>query len=406
MGRFVVRGGRTLRGEISVGGSKNAALPIIFSCIMLRGTSVLKNVPDISDVGIAFEILRSFGAVVERKGSTAVLDTSALEYTEPDARLVARLRASTYIIGAGLVRFGKVPFMRFGGCNFDDRPIDMHITAARLFGARCDGEYMYADSLKGADIFFDKVSVGATVNAVLMASGARGKSRIFGYAREPHVLALIDFLRGAGASITVTDECITVEDGELSASAVEIIPDMIEAGTYLSLSLMTDSALAIQGADRAALSPFTSFLVKYGATREFNGETVVASGKISDFADIVAAPYPAFPTDLQPTTAPLLAVSHGGRITEKVWKNRFGYLTELEKFGVRYELGERCATVKPSKLVSACATAPDLRGGAALLLAALSASGESIICGSEIIKRGYADIVNKLRLVGADITEI
>lgn len=406
MGQFVVRGGKTLRGEISVGGSKNAALPIIFSCIMLRGTSVLRNVPEISDVDIAFDIIRSFGAVVERKNGTAVIDTASLEYTVPDARLVARLRASTYIIGASLVRFGRVPFMHFGGCNFDDRPIDMHIKAACLFGARCDGEHMYADSLKGTDIYFDKVSVGATVNAVLMASGARGESRIFGYAREPHVLALIEFLRRAGARISVSDACITVEGGELHSSEAEIIPDMIEAGTYISLSLMTDSALAIRGADRAALSPFTSFLVKYGAAVEFDGVSAVASGKLNRFAEIVAAPYPNFPTDLQPTTAPLLAVSCGGRIIEKVWKNRFGYLTELEKFGVRYELGERCATVKPSNLVSACVTAPDLRGGAALLLAALTASGESIICGSEIIKRGYANIVNKLRLVGADITEI
>lgn len=390
-------------GEISVGGSKNAALPIIFSCVLIRGISTLTNVPDIVDVDVALDILKSFGALCSREGDKLVLDTRELEYTSPSDDAVSKIRASSYLIGASLARFGCVRIMRFGGCNFDSRPIDMHISAARALGARLEGDELYADCLVGGDIIFDKISVGATVNAILLAATAKGKSRIYGYAKEPHIISLIEFLKSAGAQIQIFDDFIYVEGTELHSASVEIIPDMIEAGSYLALSLMTDSSLRVIGADKYQLNSFLDLLVRGGAVVEYDDLSVRVSGSLCEPVNIETAPYPAFPTDLQPLMAPLLATSFGGVIKENVWKRRFGYLDELMKFGIDFKRMDGCAQIKVSKFKAATAVAPDLRGGAALMLAALYADGESIIDNAELIKRGYSDIINKLRAVGADI---
>lgn len=406
MGRFIIRGGKRLGGEISVDGSKNAALPIIFSCILIRGISTLTNVPDIADVDVALDILKSFGAEHERNGDNIILDTRELSYTEPPDCLVSKIRASSYLIGASLGRFGRAKIMRFGGCNFDTRPIDMHIYAASALGAKVDGDELFADRLVGADIFFNKISVGATVNAILLAVTAKGKSRIFGYAKEPHVISLIEFLRGGGAEIQIDEDCISIEGRELNSSGAKIITDMIEAGSYLALSLMTDSSLKIIGADIDQLDSFLDLLIHSGAVVEFDDASVTVSGRICDRVNIETAPYPAFPTDLQPLMAPLLASSFGGTIKETVWQRRFGYLDELAKFGISFNIFDGYAEINKSQIRPAKAKAPDLRGGAALLLAALYAEGESIIEDSEIIKRGYSDVVNKLRAVGADIIAV
>lgn len=403
MGRFIIHGGKKLRGEISVGGSKNAALPIIFSCILIRGISTLTNVPDIADVDVALDILKSFGTKCTRYGDKVVIDTRELHYDVPENELVSKIRASSYLIGALLGRFGRAAVMRFGGCNFDARPIDMHIAAATALGAKLEGNTLYAERLIGSDIIFDKISVGATVNAILLAVTAKGKSRIFGYAKEPHVISLIEFLRGGGAEIQIRDECICIEGRELYSSSAEIIPDMIEAGSYLALSLMTDSSLRIVGADRYQLNSFLDSLLYGGAVIEYDDVSVSVSGRINEKVCIETAPYPAFPTDLQPIMAPLLAASRGGIIKETVWKGRFGYLDELMKFGIDFISTYGHAEIKASRIKAATAVAPDLRGGAALVLAALYADGESIIDNAELINRGYSDIINKLSAVGADI---
>ncbi len=394
-----------MSGEISVGGSKNAALPIIFSCILIDGISTLTNLPDIADVDVALDILKSFGTKCTRDADKVILDTRDLSYVVPADESVSKIRASSYLIGASLARFGRVRLMRFGGCNFDTRPIDMHIAAARALGARLDGDELYADCLTGADIIFDKISVGATVNAILLAVSAKGKSRIFGYAKEPHVISLIEFLKCAGAEIQADNECIYIEGGELYSSSAHIIPDMIEAGSYLALSLMTDSSLRVVGADKNQLSSFLNALIHGGAIIEYDALSVMLSGNITEEVNIETAPYPAFPTDLQPLMAPLIAVSFGGIIKESVWKNRFGYLDELGKFGVLFERKDGFAKIKKSVIRPAKSVVPDLRGGAALILASLYADGESVIENTGLIKRGYGDIVNKLRTIGADIEE-
>ena len=249
MGQFIINGGRRLNGEICVSGSKNAALPLIFASISVPGTSTFTNVPDISDVDIAFDILREMGAVVRLDDSTAVIDTQNITCCLPSEEYVSKIRASSYLIGACLARFGRAEIQRFGGCNFDSRPIDMHISAALALGARIEGNELVAERLSGADIRFEKISVGATVNAIIMTASAQGRSRIYGYAREPHVISLIDYLRTAGAEIHLCDEYIEVFGASLSGANAKIIPDMIEAGSYLALSLMTESDLRVCGAD-------------------------------------------------------------------------------------------------------------------------------------------------------------
>ncbi len=405
MGRFTVNGGKRLCGTVRVSGSKNAALPMIFAAMTVHGRTVIENVPSIADVDVALSLLSLFGAEISKSADIVAIDATHLEYTVPPCELTRRLRASTYLIGAMLSRFGRAPLPSYGGCNFDARPIDMHLSAAASFGARLEGDVLCARTLRAADIYFDKISVGATVNAMLMAASAVGISRIYGFAREPHVMALAELLRGAGAPVSVSDECMTVTGAALSPSRIEVIPDMIEAGTYLSLSALTGSHIRVVGADQAHLGSFFTALAHMGFTVEFfDTGAIVLEDMPLDPVNITTAPYPAFPTDLAPVTAPLIS-RFGGRITEGVWHNRFGYLAELAKFGVNYTLHDGYADISRSDLSPSCAYALDLRGGAALLLAALAANGESTILGSEIIKRGYTDIVNKLSTLGADIKE-
>ena len=406
MSSFIINGGRTLFGSITVGGSKNAVLPMIFSTILMHGRSVIAGVPDITDVRVALSLISSMGAAWDMTGDRLCIDTTNLEYATPDPHLTSRIRASSYLLGACLGRFGRADLMTVGGCSFDKRPIDMHIGAAEALGARVENSEIIAKKLHGSDIIFEKTSVGATINAILMATAAEGTTRIYGYAREPHVFSLIDFLNSAGGYIHPHVRYIEIEGRHLHGAAGSVIPDMIEAGTYLALSLATHSPLKIVGASRTDLDSFINTLVDAGVCLSFDGDTVVADGSLDEPANIIAAPHPEFATDLQPQTAPLLATYLGGRITDTVWHSRFGYLAELAKHGLEYERSGNTALIKPSRLHAACTVAPDLRGGAALLIAALSAKGESRIDSAEIIKRGYENVIEKLRQVGADIYEI
>ncbi len=405
MSKFIVNGGKILSGSIDVSGSKNAALPLIFATLVTEGVSVIRNVPDISDVDVALALISSEGAIVEKRKKDLIIQTAGLHYERPDDDLVSKIRASSYLMGANLARFGICHLQSFGGCNFDTRPIDMHISAMCSMGASMRGDTLVAKSLVGADVNFDKVSVGATVNALLLASRAKGKSRIFGYAKEPHVISLVNFLRSAGADVTLYDDRIEVVGTALSGAEGVVIPDMIEAGTFLALSLLTNSCIKVKGVIPGHLSSFSRSLSEAGALISEEGDTMTAGGEIFDFLTIVTEPYPGFPTDLQPLTAPLMAHFCGGRITEKVWNARFGYLSELRKFGVVYERCDGGALIRPSKLRCAEARVPDLRGGAALLTCALATDGESVIHSAETIKRGYSDILYKLRQLGAEVNE-
>ncbi len=403
MDSFIIEGGRRLCGKVRVSGAKNSSLPILFATLLCRGVSRIRHLPDITDVNITLHIIENLGAKIERNGDICVIDTRHLCYRECDPELVCRIRASTYLIGSSLARFGRVSLCSFGGCNFSPRPIDMHLSCAEQFGARYDALGMTCERLRPADIHFRRSSVGATVNALLLASATEGVSRIYGGAREPHIFTLVEFLRSAGAVIDADSECFTVRGGELSGGVIDVPGDMIEAGTFLYAGLLTGGEVEVAGGVPEELSTFIDPLIPHGVRASLSCESVCLSGRLGSRADIVCAPYPAYPTDMQPILAPVLAASAGGSITDTVFPERFGYLSELASLGVEYERRERGAVIQPSILRGGRCYARDLRGGASSVLAALAAEGESEILCAEVVSRGYESFVEKLTALGANI---
>jgi UDP-N-acetylglucosamine 1-carboxyvinyltransferase len=404
MSELVINGGRQLFGTVIPSGSKNAALPIILSTISTYGISKIFNLPDIGDVRVALALVEGFGASVRRDGDTVTIDTRDLVYLPPDPALVRAIRASTYLIGACLARFGKAALSDFGGCAFCNRPIDLHIYAAEAFGARTCAEYAVCRALKSAEIKFPKRSVGATVNAIIMAASADGCSVIRGCAEESHVVNLIDFLRSAGADISVEGDTVTVCGARLSGGMVRIIPDMIEAGTYLAAGIISGGKVSVDGCSVAELTPYLAALSDAGADICIKDGSVSAGGELVRPMHVITSPYPGYPTDLQPQAAPLMARFVGGRIEERVWAGRFSYLEELLRLGLSYSCSGQVAEIYPSRLVAGSCHACDLRGGAAAMLAALAARGESKIKNAESIMRGYAALEAKLSALGADVT--
>ena len=404
MKKITVLGGSPLNGEITVSGSKNAALPIIFSCILTKGVSEIENLPDIGDVRSALSILREMGAAVRRSGDVTYIDTSSLTYVTPSERLVSSIRASTYLLGSCLSRFGRCDLMPFGGCAFASRPIDLHLSACKSFGAQLRRGSLASDGLCGANIDLSLPSVGATVNAILLAASAKGESRIGGCAVEPHIDALIAFLNSCGADIKRQDREIFVKGRRLHGGKIRVIGDYVEAGSYLVASLILGGDLSVRGCPTEDMSAVLDALRLLGAEIDIRGDCIRArlEGKSRRFK-ITAEPYPGFPTDLQPIFAPLMARFSGGEIEDTVWPTRFGYLKTLSSFGVDSAVFGSRAIVYPSRPRPAVCTAPDLRGGFSCLMLALLAEGESVISSADIILRGYADLEKKLSSAGARI---
>ena len=403
MGRFIVNGGKGLFGGVRVSGSKNASLPIIFASLTTRGVSRIYNLPDITDVADAIGIIEDFGAKVWREGGVTFIDTRELSYTVPRLDAVKRIRASTYLIGACLARFGRAELLPFGGCAFSVRPIDMHLDAAARLGATLTDNQLRADGLSGAEIAFRQPSVGATVNSLILAASACGETRLSGCAREPHVKALISYLVGAGARISVNGDSVTVVGAELHGSSAVIPGDMIEAGTFLAASLVTGGRVRVSGFDARELSAFTSPLLSAGVIEDVSGGSVMLVGKPKREISVTTGAYPDFATDLQPIFAAILASARGGRIEETVWRSRFGYLDELARLGLSFRMEKDSATIFPSEILAGRAKAHDLRGGAAAVVLALAAEGESVIDSGELILRGYDSFAEKLTDLGAEI---
>ena len=404
MGTFTVRGGKALVGSVRVSGSKNAALPIIFASVTMRGVSRLYNLPSITDVTDALGIVKELGAKVWREGDVTFLDTRELHYTALNLDRVRRIRASTYLIGACLSRFKRAELLPFGGCSFSHRPIDMHLDAAEKFGAEINEGQLKVKKLTPADVSFRLPSVGATVNALILAASTKGESRIFGAAREPHIRALIEYLKSAGAEIFDRDGIITVRGNDLHGGVAVIPGDMIEAGTFLTVSMVTDGRVRVSGFDTRELSAFTSPLLSSGVIEELSDGGITLLGRPRREISVTTGAYPAFATDLQPIFSTLLAVSRGGIIEEQVWKSRFGYLDELSRLGLSYSLNGNTARIFKSTLLSGKVTATDLRGGAAAVILALAVNGESEVYSGELVLRGYDSFVEKLRSLGADIS--
>ena len=407
MQKIIVSGGVPLSGHIRVSGSKNAALPLIFASLLVPGVTVLNNVPNIGDVSVALEIISNLGAKVTRKGDSLTVDATYIKYTAPNPELISKIRASTYLIGASLARFGIAEIGEFGGCNFSTRPIDFHLMAAEAMGAVRAGSRMIASGLRGAKIYLPKPSVGATTNAAIMAASASGVTEIFGYAKEPHVLAVLEFLSVIGASVEVGESSIKIKGAPLHGGEFTILGDMVEAGSYLICALATDGEITVSGVCPSELSELLNIISQLGYIAKVYEGSIYLNSKTKTRSEcksiqINAAPYPGFPTDLQPLFAPILAKC-GGTITDSVWQGRFGYLSDLSDMGLISKRSFGCATIEPSRLHSAVVNAPDLRGGMALIIAALGVKGTSEILSPHLILRGYDSLIEKLKSLGADI---
>lgn len=404
MEKFIIRGGAPLSGDVFVSGSKNAALPLLFATIVVGGTSEIGNLPDISDIRVTLSILSAMGAEVTPLSPDRVrISTDAMTGEDPPTTLTSQIRASTYLLGAMLARFGRAHIGGYGGCNFSARPVDMHVAAALALGAEKEGNTLIAPRLVGGRIAFHTVSVGATVNALFLAASAEGESVIENAAIEPHVLALAQFLRTAGAGIEISGREIRVTGAPLHGGHAEVIPDMIEAGTYLLCAPATGGTVRVHGARAEELSALTDALTLAGVEIEKQGNVLSAKGTPCRPISVTTAPYPGFATDLHPPLAPILALGAGGRIREGVFPERFGYLSELSRFGVRSSVEGNIAELLPSRPHAATAKALDLRGGAAAVLTALAANGRSEILDADKILRGYEGFARKLTALGADI---
>ncbi|MBR2943495.1 MAG: UDP-N-acetylglucosamine 1-carboxyvinyltransferase [Clostridia bacterium] len=412
MEKLTIEGGGALKGEINVSGMKNSALPIIFATILLKGDSVIKNIPLVSDVLNSLEILREMGAKITVLDSHSVLINTDNISSEIKAHaLISKMRASSYLMGTMLARFGHAELPMPGGCNFGVRPIEQHLKGFSLLGAVCNEENDFVlistkNPLKSTKITLDKISVGATINIVLASLFIEGVTVIENVAVEPHVDDLIHFLNSAGAKIIRYGRRIFCEGvKQLHGVEYEIYPDMIEALTYLTYVGATGGEIVLKNTNTAHLSYVLDIFSKMGADVGITEREVkFRAYRALDGANVTTAPYPLFPTDLHPQFASLLCFSkNGGIIKEGIFPTRFAYVGELQKMGACMKQGNGYIEVLPSKLHSATVNATDLRAGAALICAALATHGVSTINNVNYIVRGYEDLTNKISSLGGKI---
>lgn len=417
MEKIVIEGGNPLYGEVEINGMKNAALPIILASILTRDKCVIEHLPAISDVTLALEILRSMGAGVKMLNKTTVeIDSTHVRGGSSPYELVSKMRGSTYLIGAELGRFGAARVGWPGGCDFGVRPIDQHIKGFEAMGAEVEIENGYIvanapEGLHGASIYFDCVTVGATINVMIAAVLAKGNTVIDNAAREPHIVDLANFLNTCGAKITGAGTGVIRISGveKLHGCTYTIIPDMIEAGTYMAAVAATGGKVRITNVIPKHLEIISAKLEEMGATIEEEDDSITISrtGGLRR-ANIKTLPYPGFPTDMHPQMSAVLCCAKGtSMVSEGIWENRFRYVEELHKMGADISVDGRTATIfGVERLSGAPVRAVDLRAGAAMIIAALAADGRTEISGIGSIERGYDDIVGKLKRLGANIKKI
>ncbi len=416
--KFVINGGKPLFGEVTVSGAKNAAVAIIPAAVLVDGVCRIENIPMVSDVLIQLEILRELGCGVRvLNKDTVEIDASTLRTSTAISDLNRKMRASYYLIGAFLSRFGKAEVAMPGGCNFGGvRPIDQHMKGFEALGAKVDirNGIVYADAekgLRGANIYMDVVSVGATMNVMLAACLAEGQTVIENAAKEPHIVDLANFLNSMGADImgAGTDIIKIRGVGELVGGFYSIIPDQIEAGTYMAAVAAAGGSVLVKNVIPKHMDCITAKLEELGAEiqEEDDNIRVTRNGPIHKI-QVKTLPYPGFPTDMQPQLAAVLCLAEGTSVvTEGVWENRFRYSDELRRMGARIQVDGKVAVIEGvEKLTGAPVRASDLRAGAALVIAGLAAEGTTEIEEIGYIERGYEDIVAKLRGLGADIARV
>ncbi|HVZ80278.1 MAG TPA: UDP-N-acetylglucosamine 1-carboxyvinyltransferase [bacterium] len=418
MQKILVRGGKTLQGTVEISGSKNATLPVMTAALLGQSPSVLHNVPYLNDIKTMAEVLRKLGASAQLEDHRLHIDPKGFDKHEAPYELVKTMRASIYSLGACLARLGEAKVSLPGGCAIGARPIDLHLKGVEQLGAKVTIEHGYvhakASKLKGATIYLagpHGPSVGATVNVVLAATAAEGTTVIEAASSEPEVVDLVDCLKKMGASIEGVGTSRLVIEGKKPLKGIEysVIPDRVEAGTFMVAAAITKGDVLIQKAEPAHLAAVIDKLRQIGVTVEVSGTDIRVKGTGTyKPADVMILPYPGFPTDMQAQIMALLATVPGiSLITETIWENRFMHVFEMNRMGADINIDRSHAVVKGvPKLTGAPVMASDLRASAALILAGLVADGETMIQRIYHLDRGYEKIERKLSALGADIKRV
>ncbi|MCL2775018.1 MAG: UDP-N-acetylglucosamine 1-carboxyvinyltransferase [Oscillospiraceae bacterium] len=420
MEKIVINGGKPLYGDIWVSGMKNSAVAVIIGSLLIEDKCVIENLPDISDVAISFEILQHMGASVRRLNKTTYeIDNTRTKGGISPSELVRKMRASYYLLGAELGRFHRAYVDQPGGCYFGERPIDQHVKGFEALGGKFEvskdtGYYKIEapNGLKGASVFMDVVSVGATINTILAAVKAEGMTVIENPAKEPHVVDLANFLNTCGANVSGAGTDVIKIKGvnKLHGCSYAILPDMIEAGTCMAIAAATGGCIKVENVIPKHLESITAKLVEMGVEVEELDDAVIVSrsGDINK-VNIKTQVYPGVPTDMNAQMCVLMCLANGGTsyLTEGVFENKFRYCEELRRMGAVIKLDGKVAAVEGRGILNpAVVKAVDLRAGAAMVVAGLAAKGRTEIEDIHHIERGYEDIVKKLRGVGADIKKI
>ena len=419
LAKYVINGGNRLEGAVTISGAKNAAVAILPAALLVEGKCRVENVPDISDVWILLDILEDMGAQVEREeGGTVILDCTNIHSIHPNPELVRQMRASYYLMGALLSRFHKANVALPGGCNFASRPIDQHIKGFMALGAHVDETEDYVNLMPGPNglhgnrITLDVVSVGATVNIIMAACLLPGQTIIENAAKEPHIVDLANFLNTMGAQISgAGTDTVKIRGVEkLTGDTYAIIPDQIEAGTYMAAVAAAGGDVLVQNVIPKHMDCITSKLAEMGAEIIHYDDSirVISEGKLQH-TTVKTRPYPGFPTDMQAQICVCMSIADGiSRVTENVYETRFfGYCTELASMGADILINGKTAVVTgQDKLHGACVRANDLRAGAALVIAGLAADGTTEVENVHFLERGYERMVEKLLALGADIKRV
>ena len=416
MEQYAIKGGNPLVGEVEIGGAKNAALPILAAAIMTDETVLIENVPDVRDTNVLMQAMESIGAIVERVDRhTVKINGSQINAHSIEDDFIKKIRASYYLIGALLGKYKKAEVVLPGGCNIGSRPIDQHIKGWRALGTKVDIAHglisAKAEELKGSHIYMDVVSVGATINVMMAAVMAQGQTIIENAAKEPHVVDLANFLNSMGANIKGAGTDVIRIKGVTSLHKTEytIIPDQIEAGTFMFAAAVTKGDIMVKNVIPKHLESITAKLIEIGCEVEESDDAVrVVASKPLMHTHVKTLPYPGFPTDMQPQIAVALGLSRGTSIvTESIFENRFRYVDELTRMGANIKVEGNTAIINGvDRYTGAGISAPDLRAGAALVIAGLAAEGFTLIDEIQYIERGYEDFDQKLQSLGAQIQKV
>lgn len=416
MEQYIIKGGEPLFGDVEISGAKNAALAIVAAAIMTDENVVIDNLPDVRDINVLLQAIEGIGARVTRRSANCVeIDSSTIHSVRVDYEYIKKIRASYYLLGALLGKFHRAEVALPGGCNIGSRPIDQHIKGFKALGAEVEIEYgmimTSAEELVGSHIYMDVVSVGATINVMLASALANGSTIIENAAKEPHVVDVANMLNSMGANIKgAGTDVIRIKGVEkLHATEYSVIPDQIEAGTFMFAAAATKGNVLVKNVIPKHLEAITAKLLEIGCRIEEYDDAVRVIGVDELRAtQVKTLPYPGFPTDMQPQIAVTLAMSKGTSIvTESIFENRFKYVDELARMGADIKVEGNTAIIRGvDKYMGAQISAPDLRAGAALVIAGLAAEGFTTIDDIVYIQRGYEKFEEKLRALGAHIEKI